>query len=131
MIAIRCRFPVACVLLACIGSILAKAASPLAARGYSVIPEPRTVELGSRDVRISASWKLDLSGTDSRDPAVETLKESLGTRLSETGPTQGSIRLLVKSGSVSIGDALDKDNPALQDQAYSLAIAPNSITISA
>src|SRR4051812_12539433 len=102
MIFVRRRFLVPSALVALAGIIPANGASLLAARGYSVIPDPRTVELGSRDVRVSGSWKLDLAGTDNHDPAVETVREALGTMLVEGGSSQQLIRLVIKAGSVEI-----------------------------
>src|SRR3954453_9407333 len=131
MVLFHSRCLVSSALVALAATIPVNAASPLAARGYSVIPEPRKVELGSRDVRITNSWKLEFSGIDNRDPAVETLRESLGTRLVQGGSSQGSIRLVIKPGSVLIGEALDKDKAELERQAYSLTITPTLITISA
>lgn len=109
------------------------AASALTARGYSVIPEPQSVELKAGDVRIAGSWRLKANGIDPGDPAIETVREYLGSRLSagSAAGQEGSVELLVRSNSVTIGQALDKDKNLLQEQAYSLEIGPKTITISA
>ena len=51
-------FVIAFVCLA--GTLRAATASPLFARGYTVIPEPQKVTLSGQDFEFAASWRLEL-----------------------------------------------------------------------
>ena len=110
--------------------------SSLFARGYSVIPEPQRVVLGSQDVSVNQSWivKIDKS-VPPEDVAVETLRKEfdsrLHVRLRRSGESSGVISLRIAPGSVQIGDAQDSDRSALAMQAYRLTLQPGAIGITA
>jgi hypothetical protein len=57
---------------------MATTASPLFARGYTLIPEPQKVTLTGQDFEFASSWRLEL-GTDvkANDIAVESLSDKL------------------------------------------------------
>jgi hexosaminidase len=109
--------------------------SSLYARGYMVIPEPQQVKLGQGEFRISADWRVEVGpGVTLGDVAVETLKEGLqeryGLKLAEH--SRGTaIRLEIQPNSVPVGEAQDKDKATLAEQAYTLKLAKNGITIMA
>jgi len=117
----------------------ALAVSPLFARGYTVLPAPQSVTFVGPDFLLTNGWKLELAGgVKADDVAVTTLKEDLAARFGITlanGPTPGSvagvIRLTVTSGSVVIGDTTDRGHDLLAEQAYFLALKPQSIAIRA
>src|SRR5215813_5345181 len=94
----RCGMYVCFVVFAAPTQQRSMAASALAARGYSVIPEPQSVELKAGNVRIAGSWRLEANGIDPGDPAIETLREYLGNRLSagSAAGQEGSVRLVVR-----------------------------------
>jgi len=109
--------------------------SALFSRGYTVIPEPQQVKLGDDDFHIAANWRLELGrGIEPNSVAVEVLKEGLAERrgLKLAGRGSGpAIRLEIQSGSVSVGEAQDKQKEALAAQAYQLHLAGTGITIRA
>ena len=112
--------------------------STLYSRGYTVIPEPQQVKLGS-DFQFKEGWRLAMGGnTPARDAAVESLKEDLDSRFHlkiDTGPKRsnsaGLIRLAMTPGSVEVGQATDKDKQALAEQAYKIVLTANDISITA
>jgi hypothetical protein len=113
--------------------------SPLAARGYPVLPVPQRVTLTGNDFVLDSHWKLRLEGeVKENDVAVESLKAGLASRfhlkLAETGSDRldsGVIRIDLRPKSVSIGQAIDRQRPALVEQAYRLTLGPRSVKISA
>jgi hypothetical protein len=113
--------------------------SPLFSRGYTVIPEPQTVSLGNKDFGFGDGWRLELAGGVSpADVGVESLIEGLESRfhvnLSAPGrQTVGGkvIRLRIAPGSVTIGEALDRDKNVLAEQAYKMILAPDNVQITA
>src|SRR5690242_2753092 len=111
----------------------AATASPLAARGYAVLPEPQRVSLSGPDFRFGPGWGIELNGIAAGDSAVSSLNEGLSsrfhTRLADKAGSSGTVKLVVAPGSVTIGDALDSDKQAIAAQAYQLDLAPKSITI--
>src|SRR5437870_13419889 len=55
--------------------------SALAARGYTVLPVPQEVSLGSQDFSLTDGWQLVLErGIKADEVAVESLKEQLADR---------------------------------------------------
>ena len=60
-------------LFLCFAHAEADAVSPLAARGYTVMPQPQTVRLGASDFQFSSDWRLELQGVAPGDAAVEVL----------------------------------------------------------
>jgi len=115
----------------------AETASPLFARGYTVLPTPQNVKLSGKDFAITSGWRLELaSGITPGDVAVTMLKEELRARyqltLAEGRVTQsvpGEIRLSLAPGSVTVGKAADHDKASLAEQAYRLVLKPQSIQI--
>jgi hexosaminidase len=113
----------------------AATASPLFARGYTVIPEPQKVEFKGGDFEFSSGWRLELGhGVTPDDAAVTGLKDGLKSRDGVTLETRGqgkTIELAVEPGSVKIGQATDKNRQALEEQAYKLGLASSGIRITA
>jgi len=99
--------------------------TPLRARGFSLIPAPRQVKLGDRDVVVDGSWMVESKvGTD--DIAVKRLIQGVsdlhGLTLSIKGG--GKIILAVKPGTV-----MGTDDPALNEQGYLLRVTPETVEI--
>jgi hypothetical protein len=71
----------------------------------------------------------------SGDVAVETLRQDLGDRLNLTlgaaGKPAGTVTLRIVRGSVQIGQALDHDRSAREEQAYRIDLHRDAITITA
>ncbi len=111
-------------------------ASPLFARGYTVIPEPQKVTLTSQDFEFAAgSWRLELgANVKADDIAVVSLKEQLRERfhfaLADTkgkgGPT---LRLALDPHAVDVGEATDREKSALAEQAYRMKLSASEIVI--
>ncbi len=115
---------------------MAQTVSPLFARGYTVIPEPQNVSLGSNDFTFGRNWQLHLDKSiATNDVAVQTLREDLNTRFHVTlGPPGGSdgvLSLRIAPGSVQIGKALDLNKEPLKEQAYQITLHSRKITITA
>jgi len=95
--------------------------------------------LTGKDFAMDGRWKLELDGdVKENDVAVESLKASLASRfhlsLAETGSSglaSGVIQLDLRPKSVSIGQAIDRNKPALAEQAYRLTLGPRSLKIAA
>ena len=62
------------------GAGQAATVSPLAARGYIVLPEPQRTELGERDFRFGPDWRLELGGVPAHDAAAGSLRDDLESR---------------------------------------------------
>jgi hypothetical protein len=115
----------------------AETASPLFARGYTVLPTPQNVELSGKDFAVTNGWRLELaSGITPDDVAVASLKEELRARCQLTlaegraaRSVRGVIRLSLAPGSVAVGEAADHDKASLAEQAYRLVLKPQSIQI--
>jgi hypothetical protein len=109
--------------------------SALAARGYTALPAPRDVELQPGDFRFGGDWNIVTGpGIAPDDLAAMTLREELITRFQiqfQPRPNAGVVRLSIAPGSVAIGEALDRDKPALAEQAYRLDLSPSEIRIAA
>jgi hypothetical protein len=105
--------------------VRAEALSSLTARGNTVLPVPQKVILGSQDFTLTDGWQLVLEGgIGANEVAVESLREQLAERfhltLVESGVVRsrgGVIRLAIVPGSLVIGEATDRDNPGLAEQA--------------
>ena len=106
--------------------LTAATVSPLAARGYSAMPEPQSVKLGERDFTVPPDWKLE--GAAVSAIAVETLTEE-GLRFNSNA--QSVLRLVVAPDSARVGAAQDRDRAELARQAYRIDIAASRVTISA
>jgi hexosaminidase len=124
-------FTIAFVCLA--GTLRAATASPLFARGYTVIPQPQKVTLGDEDFEFGASWRLELGpGVASSDISVESLKEELQQRFhfALTEVKAGSIlKLSVDPHAVEVGEAADRKESAVAEQAYRIKLTPTGIAI--
>ena len=110
-------------------------ASPLFARGYTVIPEPQKVTLTGQDFEFSPSWRLELGpGVEANDIAVASLKQELQERfhlaLSEAKGKGGpGLKLAIDPQAVEIGAATDRQKPALAEQAYRMKLRASGVTI--
>ena len=124
-------------LVIAIPSLPADTVSPLTARGYTALPVPQKVALGTRDFTLSDGWQLVLErGAKAGDIAVRSLKDLLGERcglhLVEAGAGRsGVIRLAVEAKSVATGEATDNDKAAIAEQAYRLVLKPEEIRVTA
>ena len=102
----------------------AETVSPLFARGYTVLPQPREVTLKDNDFRFGSNWRVLIgSGVRAGSTAVEELKEKAATQ------SHGSIELEIRPGSVTPGPTQDVDRDAIAAQAYRLELAPARIRI--
>lgn len=115
---------------------LAATVSPLYERGYTVIPEPQKVALGTTDFSFGSNWVLKLdSSVPTNGAAVETLKQDLQKRssieLGKGGNSGGVVSLKIAPGSVAIGHAQDTDRAEIEEQAYRIDLKPKSIRITA
>src|ERR1051326_3986709 len=130
----RCSALIFAIVLTC-GGLTAAAQSPLFEHGYNVVPVPQKVEFKGGDFEIGNGWRLQLGqGVKADDVAVETLKEGLAARHGITLETRrggNAIELMIQPGSVEIGQAADKNKPALEEQAYRLELAGSGIKITA
>ena len=110
----------------------AETASSLWLRGYAVLPEPQQVELREGDVRFGPAWSIDRgAGVAPGDVAAETLSEELQSRFGLRAAAGGgtAVRLEIRAGSVSPGQALDTDKQAIADQAYRIEIGGSGVAI--
>lgn len=110
--------------------------SSLYLRGYEVIPEPQQVRLERDDFEISADWRIERGpGVEASPAAVEALQEGFqerhGFKLREGSGRGPAIRLEIKPGSASVGEAQDRDRDALASQAYKITLAKTGITLTA
>ncbi|HYY72189.1 MAG TPA: glycoside hydrolase family 20 zincin-like fold domain-containing protein [Candidatus Bathyarchaeia archaeon] len=120
-------------------SLISQTSSPLASRGYSVLPLPQKATLTGNDFTLDNRWKLELDGeVKENDVAIESLKERLASRfyLNFAGAapgqlTSGVIRVELRPNSVSIGQATDRNKLALVEQAYRMTLRPGSVKIAA
>jgi hexosaminidase len=115
---------------------LAQSVSPLFARGYTVIPEPQTVSLGTHDFTFGSNWQLKVDKSVAEDDvALEALHEDLATRfhvtLGASGSPRGVLSLQIEPGSVKIGKAQDPNKSSLEEQAYRIHLESAAIKITA
>ncbi|HZQ18303.1 MAG TPA: beta-N-acetylhexosaminidase, partial [Terriglobales bacterium] len=109
--------------------------SPLFARGYTVIPEPQSVELTGSDFAFGADWRLVLRDeVQSNGAAVQVLREDLASRhgihlQTSSGSAGKTVQLMISAGSAKIGQATDRDKSKLTEEAYQLDLSPESIKI--
>src|SRR5215813_985850 len=98
------------------------------ARGYSVVPTPRTVLLSDSDVVFDARWTLDDSKPGANHIAVRSLVHDMAEFHSlalRRAASATAIRLAVTPGTV-----VTKAEPEVDAQAYRLVIGDNGIEIS-
>jgi hexosaminidase len=132
-------FRLSLILLWCLSHANAASPSPLFARGYTVIPEPQTVELRGGDFAFGNGWRVVLeSGVRPDGAALEMLRDDLAFRYGihlETASRSASVaktlRMAISQGSVKIGSATDRDRDKLEEEAYRLDLSPESIAITA
>jgi hypothetical protein len=113
------------------------AGSPLYNRGYAVLPTPQKVSLTPSDVEFTRDWRLRLEASvGPTDAAVASFKEGLADRfdlrLKSAGQDRAAPRtvsLSVEPGSVVIGQATDRDQAALAEQAYRIVLTPGRVRI--
>lgn len=109
--------------------------SPLAARGYAILPEPQRVTLGTADFRFGPGWALERKGVSSDDIAITSLAEGLGLRFHlpplRAGKGSGRVNLVIAPGSVAVGEAQDSDKQAIAEQAYKIDLSRTAVTITA
>jgi hypothetical protein len=114
-------------------SASAATSSPLFARGYTLIPTPQKVNLRASDFEFTRGWRLELgTGIQADDIAAQSLNEQLQERfrlILGGAVAEGSIRLAVTPGAVSVGAVTDSDKSAIAEQAYRLRLAPHEITV--
>jgi hexosaminidase len=107
--------------------------SPLFARGYTILPAPQKVSLGTKEFEITRAWRLELGpGIKPDDIAVQSLNQELQERFQVTLGTSGSsglVRLAVAPNAVKIASAEDANKAALQEQAYRMELACHRVTI--
>jgi hexosaminidase len=123
-----------CLPLLCL-SLHAPAAtvSPLFGRGYTVLPSPQKVTLGTKDFDFTSAWRVELSsGVNAADIAVTELRDLLSERFHLT--LQGSkaanvLHLAIAPDTVKPSGVTTSDVPAVASQAYRLTLAPDRITI--
>ncbi len=112
--------------------VVTAAAGPneLFLRGYSVIPSPRLVHLGSDDLEVSRSWTYETT-LPAKHIAIRSLLADLGDMHGLSLRPAGSARtdiivLAIRSGAVKSGS-----KPELDRQAYRITAAPHRIVIEA
>jgi hypothetical protein len=116
----------------------AAASSPtLSSFGYTLLPEPHQVQFNGAEFQFGNGRRLTLdTGVRSDDVAVQTLEQGLADRDHVSLKTHGkgsspTIELAIQPGSVTVGQAADKNTAALAEQAYELDLTSNSIRITA
>ncbi|MGI9071822.1 MAG: glycoside hydrolase family 20 zincin-like fold domain-containing protein [Bryobacteraceae bacterium] len=112
----------------------AATSSPLFARGYTVLPAPQKVSLGTKDFEFKRGWRLELGpGIKPEDIAVQSLKEELKDRFQLTlgvpGSAEGVVHLAMAPNAVTIGTATDANKAALAEQAYRMELASDRVTV--
>ena len=116
-------------------AICAQATSPLFSRGFTVLPEPRRVNLKPHDFRFGSAWRLEFGPGVAKDSvAVRTLSEDLESRFGvvfKGGDGAPAVRLEIAQGSVQPGPAQDRDTAPIAAQAYRLDLSPARIRITA
>lgn len=112
------------------------APSPLFSRNYAVVPAPQQAALRDEEFPFDSSWRLIVGkGIQSGEIALDVLKEELNTRF-RIGLQEGSaaskipaVHLEIQPGSVTIGEALDRERDVLAREAYRIELAPQRIRI--
>jgi len=103
----------------------AAAESPLASRGYAVLPEPQRVTLAAGDLSFGPSFAVQRKGVAANDIAVTTLTEGLASRFhlkASGGAGATTIAIAIATGSVAT---------PIADQAYRIDLAKSGVTITA
>jgi hexosaminidase len=117
-------------LLALAAGAFSATLSPLAVRGYGILPEPQKIEIGASDVRFGPTWTLDRGeGVAAGDAAIETLTQGLPPSASSSPVMR--VRLSIRSGSVQPAKTTDPDVTAIAAQAYRITVSANLVSIEA
>ena len=109
---------------------------------YSLLPVPQQVNLSSKSFLLNNDWFIEMgSNVLNNDPAVLSLMTELNERfglnikpdkaVKQRAGGKYNIRLVIKPGSVSIGQAADTNRTALIKQAYQLKLDSREIFITA
>src|ERR1035441_4342973 len=105
-------FAAAAIASVCLASTLqAATASPLFARGYTVIPEPQEVTLSGQDFEFTSTWRVVLGPRVSANDIapvglMEELQERFHIDLSEAKGKSGPIiKLVIDPHAVEVGEA--------------------------
>ena len=105
--------------------------------GSGLLPVPQRLWLSDTRYLLDGSWSINTTGAILKtDPAITSLisalKERFGLTLNpSTNGGKGSIQLIIKPGSVKIGETTDSNRTSLRKQAYRLKLESRRITISA
>ena len=105
--------------------------------GSGLLPVPQKLWLSDTRYLLDGSWSINTAGAILKtDPAITSLssalKERFGLTLNpSTNGGTGSIQLIIKPGSVKIGETTDSNRTSLRKQAYRLKLESRRITISA
>src|SRR5208282_5986134 len=122
-------------LLSMAAPVTAATASPLFARGYTVIPSPQKVTLSGPDFEFTAAWRLELGpGVKADDAAVVSLKEELQERFhlalpEAKGKGGADLKLAIDPHAVEVGEAMDREKSALAEQAYRMKLTASEVSI--
>lgn len=126
-----------CLVFLLIGAAFgADSQSALFSRGYTVVPSPQRATLGDGDFSLDSSWSLVIGGNVSTsETAVKSLQENLLSRfqlsLSDHKAEGRTLSLEIEPGSVSIGEAQDREKDAIAEQAYRIELSPQRVAITA
>ena len=111
-------------------------AGSLFARDYHLVPAPQKVVLRETEFPFDSTWRLRIgNGVPSGDIALQVLKEELQTRFKialreDSAAAQSpSVSLEIQSGSVTIGEALDRERDILAREAYRIELSPRQVRI--
>jgi len=99
--------------------------TPLRARGFSLIPAPQQVELGTRNVVVDGSWAIE-SKIGAEDIAVKRLIQGASELHGLTFTTKGGKKIIL---TVVPGTVKGTDDPALNEQGYLLRVTPETVEI--
>src|SRR5579872_3593023 len=113
----------------------AETVSPLFARGYTVMPQPQVVKLGTSDFAFGGDWRIEASGVPSNDASIEIFKTEAERRFrlkfSEGRRGAAVVHFAMAPNSVTVGEAQDKNREALAQQAYKIDLSRDRISVAA
>jgi hexosaminidase len=119
------------------GGLAGRAAtvSPLAERGYALLPYPQKVVLGAAEFRFGPDWTLEAGpGVQPGDDAIESLKELLAGRHHLTLKGQAAqprvIRLSLRNDAVVLDENIP-NRSELARQAYRMDLSESEIRLAA
>lgn len=107
----------------------------------NLLPVPQKVSISSKTFLLSNNWTVEGDSNTENKVALETLTEVLKEKkivfkvlsqnLAKSGSSFNKIKLVVKNGSVQIGQSTDTNRVALEQQAYKLKLSDTGISITA